>query len=214
MRTTAKLNTATCAALAVSHWLALGLSLGWYYTFTYYGRAGWPMPMPEPVGALLLYYFSVLNIRTEGQAVHWLASFACAGALWPLLVWRVGRVLGHCAVSLPRLSVACASCSLPLWLPAPWMTWVAGQTDHGFSVARMFAVALRRGNVQPWAWLSPMYFALGLASLLALLAVHGFFYRLPPLAALRHLGVAAVAYVLLSALLGAVLGLPLRLALE
>jgi hypothetical protein len=38
---------------AVSLWLGLAFSLGWYYTFTYYGRSGWLMPLPEACGGLL-----------------------------------------------------------------------------------------------------------------------------------------------------------------
>ena len=130
-------------------WLALGFSLGWYYTFTYYGRSGWPMPIPEGCAALILYYFSVLNVSTEIQAVHWIIVFPVAGWLWVSSLDLVDRFFRGEQTPKGHLSLAFALTSLPLSLPGPLISWWAGQTDGGFSGERMVEVALRRGWVHP-----------------------------------------------------------------
>lgn len=82
-------KTLKSAGLAVMCWLALSVSLGWYYTVTYFGAIGWPMPSVETIGALVLYYFSVINAATEIQAVHWLAVFPISGFLWAALLKKI-----------------------------------------------------------------------------------------------------------------------------
>lgn len=72
-------KTAQNSFVALLCWLALAVSLGWYYTVTYFGAVGWPMPSVETLGVLFLYYFSVLNVATEIQAVHWLLVFPLRG---------------------------------------------------------------------------------------------------------------------------------------
>jgi hypothetical protein len=195
-------------------YLGLGFSLGWYYTFTYYGNAGWPMPMPEPCGALLLYYFSVINAATEIQAVHWMVVFPLAGGLWAgVLTWFIRRATSE-PVPFAHVWIACAWAALPLALMGPPFAVMGGWTDDGFVFERMIKVALRRGNRSPDAWLSPLCFALGLvgfaAQFVALRKIHG----LPMLKSVRLYLTAAIAFALVCSVLGAVLSLPLRLIFE
>lgn len=201
------------AAAALACWLLLAVSIGWYYTVTYFGRVGWPMPSVETVGALLLYYFSVLNVDTEIQAVHWLIVFPVAGFVWAAILPRIFR--GSAAPpSVSALAARLALSSLPLSLPMPYMMFAAGQTPGGWQLQRMLDVALRRGNIPVWPWLSPMYFALGVVAF----ALHVWVLRRgfpqPILAQLRHLLLSSVVFVLVVALMGTLASFPLRACLE
>lgn len=209
-----RLRTAWALVAAAVIWLLLGLSLGWYYTFTYYGRAGWPMPMVEPITAILLYYFSVLNVRTEGQAIHWMIVFPASGFLWCACLYAVAQRHGALRVPFARLCMLYALASVPMVLPAPWMSLVAAQTPDGPTLERMIAVALRRGFVSPWPWLSPGYAALAVAGAVLQLALYPRLFTLRGLAAARHLGLSALACVVAACVLGAVLGWPLRWLFE
>lgn len=195
-------------------WLAVAISLGWYYTFTYYGRAGWPIPMPEPCAALVLYYFSVLNVDTEIQAVHWLIVFPLAGLLWSLSLGVTARRLGlkppDWTITFRNLSLA----AIPLALPGPWMAWIAGVRDDQFTWHRMVAVALRRGNVEPWYWLSPMYLALGIAGFAIQIVLYRTLFAGTAQQRWIHYPVAAIVLVVLSSALAALAALPVRLWLE
>lgn len=207
-------SAALKVGLGVAVWLGVGFSMGWYYTFTYYGRAGWPMPVPEVCASLILYYFSVLNVDTEIQAVHWMLVFPAAAGLWVaslrVLAGKMGAKLPPFAGTYLMFSLA----ALPMALPGPWTAWIAAATPDGPTWARMMAVALRRGSVSSWQWLSPMYFGLGLASFgLQVLA----YRRLFPGRAARpwvHYPLSGILLVLASAVTGAVAALPLRALLE
>lgn len=78
-------------AVPVGVWLAVAFSLGWYYKFTYYGRAAWPTPTFETCAALVLYYFSAVNGSTAVQAVHRLAAHPLAAWLWPMALTQTAR---------------------------------------------------------------------------------------------------------------------------
>jgi hypothetical protein len=140
--------------------------------------------------------------------------FPLAGALWAGLLWRLARIGGVEPPALHRVAAAFALAAVPLALPAPWMAWVAGQTDAGFAWDRMIAVALRRGIVPPWGWLSPMYLALGLTALALQLAAYRRLFPCRPLAAARHYLAALVVLVVVSAAGAALVAYPLRLWLE
>jgi len=208
-------------AVAVAVWLAVGFSLGWYYTFTYYGRAGWPMPSPEPCAAILLYYFSVLNVATEFQAIHWMVTFPFAGVLWVASLRLTLRLMKRRDPALPFDSVPFsralsrfAVAAIPLALPGPWMAYLAGRQDEGFTWARMMAVALRRGNLSPWAWLTPLYFGLGLVALVLGLLAYRKTFPVPARMAWRHFPASLVVLTCLSCVIAAVVALPLRLWFE
>lgn len=158
---------------AIALWALLAFSLGWYYTVTYYGARGWPMPTVESLGGLILYYFSVLNVDTRIQAAHWMFVFPLVGVLWVMLLsftapYYAGRNVSF-AWSLSRFAWA----SVPLSLPVPYMVYVAGKAAGPWSMQSVVSVALRRGGVSPWPWLSPLYLALALVAL----GCHVFVYR-------------------------------------
>jgi len=200
--------------LAIVVWLALSISLGWYYTFTYYGRAGWPMPMMEPCLALVLYYFSVLNVDTEIQAIHWVIVFPLAGAVWTCALWLVARRFHARNYPLGRVALLVALTSVPLVLPLPYMTWVAGKTGAGFDARHMLAVALRHDGIPPWPALSPMYFALGLVSMGLQVAVYRRAFSARGKQAWLHFLAAAIAATLGACMVGALAAVPLRAWLE
>lgn len=200
--------------IALLCWLLLASSMGWYYTVTYFGKVGWPMPSVETVGALLLYYFSVLNVDTEIQAVHWLLVFPLAGFLWTcvLLVSRRGV---EPRPSLSRLALLFALASLPLSIPMPYLVWLAGfNFDGSWSFERMLAVALRRGGLEPWWWLSPLYLSFGAVAFGLHLYVYTLAFPLPAGRAARHFLISGVVFVVIVAMAGAFLSFPLRPWLE
>ncbi len=200
--------------LGVALYLALGFSLGWYYTFTYYGRTGIPMPHPESCAAIVLYYFSVLNVDTEVQAVHWMVVFPITGLLWASALNRLAPRFGMSTPSLVNIYLLTAIACIPLAAPGPALALLAGWQDDGFTFDRMIKVALRRGNRLPDPWLTPLYLVLGVAALglqwRLLRACFGQTFG----SAIRHYLVSAIALFLAAAVLGAAISIPLRLALE
>lgn len=200
-------------AVAAVCWLSLAVSVGWYYTVTYFGRVGWPMPSVETVGALLLYYFSVLNVDTEIQAVHWLVVFPFSGFVWAAILTYSFRNSAN-TPSMPALAARLGLASVPLSLPMPYMMFAAGQTANGWQLQRMLDVALRRGNIPVWPWLSPMYFALGVASFALHIWIIRRSFSQPILAQIRHVLISSVAFVLAVALMGTLVSFPLRAWLE
>ncbi len=195
-------------------WLGMGYSLGWYYTFTYYGHAGWPMPLMDACAAIILYYFSVLNVATEIQAVHWMIVFPAAGALWTGAIWYSAPKFGLSRPRLARWVLQVSLGALPIVLAGPPMAAVAAHTESGLSAQRMIDVALRHGFVNPAGWLTPLYFSLGLCGAAWQFAAYrrtfsGSLYR-----SFTHLLTSAVLTVITACVVGAVVGLPLRLALE
>ena len=202
-------------AIATLIWTGVGLSLGWYYTFTYYGRTGVPMPTIEPCAALILYYFSVLNVRTEIQAIHWMIVFPAAGALWAAALRVTARYLRIEAPPFHVVFFALSCAALPLVLPAPWMTWIAGyEESDGFRLSRMLLVALRRDGQAPWPSLTPLYLALGIAALAIQLWLYSRLFRLPLRRALVHYLISAVVLSATAAIVGATAAIPMRLLLE
>lgn len=196
---------------AILIWLAVAFSLGWYYTFTYYGRTGIPMPTLEPCAALVLYYFSVANVRTEIQAVHWMAVFPLAGVMWAVALHYSARALRLNAPRIDVLAIGLACAALPIAVPGPWMAWIAGSTEAGFNFATMLLVALRREEQAPWTWLNPFYLAIGVTSLVLQLIVYQRLFRLPLRQAVKHYPASAVLLSLSASVLGAILSVPMRL---
>lgn len=200
------------AALLI--WLAVAFSLGWYYTFTYYGRAGWPMPFPEAWASILLYYFSVINAETEIQAVHWMLVFPCAGCLWPHLLRATAARLPMARPDVSRLALALALAALPVALPGPLMAILAGQTGDGMAWERMIAVALRRGFVTPGWWLTPLYFGLGALTFALQIRVYRRSFPLSARTAWKHYPAAAIVLAVVSTVLAALASYPLRALFE
>lgn len=200
--------------LSVMLYLALGFSLGWYYTFTYYGRTGIPMPHPESCAAIVLYYFSVLNVDTEIQAIHWMVVFPITGLLWAGALTRLAPRFGMSTPSLVNVYLLTAIACIPLAAPGPVMAILAGWQDDGFTFDRMLKVALRRGNRSPDPWLTPLYLVLGVTALGLQWRLLRACFRQSLGSAIRHYLVSAIALIVAAAVLGASLSIPLRLALE
>ena len=210
---TTRKSTITQILAALLCWMALGFSLGWYYTITYYGRSGWPLPVPEGLGGLILYYFSVQNMPTPWQAVHWMIVFPLAGVVWVALLRMTAPYFGRPCPGLSRSLLLFALVTVPLSLPGPVLAVMAGSTNDGWSATRMISVALRRGGFGvPPAWLSPLYLALAIVVLIGHLAV----YRLLFAAAFRdawpHYLVTAILFVFVVAGMGAIAAMPLAIA--
>jgi len=200
---------------AILLWLLLALSVGWYYTFTYYGRTGIPVPLPEPCAALIVYYFSVVNgASTSFQAAHWVLIFPVAGLLWVGVLhvtapWFGGR-REHFGWAAGRLSRTL----LPVIAPLPVVAWLGGATPGGFSFDRMIDVALRRaGAPAPW-WLTPAYIGLGLAALWWQFKTYRRVYDIYGKKAVYHLLISAVVLALLAVGIGALAAYPLRHAFQ
>ncbi|NIA14352.1 MAG: hypothetical protein GWP08_09735 [Nitrospiraceae bacterium] len=138
-------------------WLGLGFGLGWYYAFTHYDRSWWPMPLPEGAAPLILYYFSVLNVRPELQVVHWLAMFPVAGFLWVWVLTVTAPYYGGRRVDYAYTALRFSVTSLPVALVGPAMAFVAAGGPGGLDWNQMTGVALRQAHVVPWSWLTPLY---------------------------------------------------------
>ena len=192
----------------------MSVSLGWYYTFTYYGRAGWPMPMMEPCLALVLYYFSVLNVVTEIQALHWVLVFPLAGVIWVWALWLLAPRFGARNCSLDKAMLAFALTCLPMVLPLPYMSMVAAQKNGGHDIHHLVLVALRRAWVMPWSWLSPLYFALGLLSMGLQIVTYRKTFSARGKRAWLHYVSAAIAASIVACVIGALVAVPLRAGLE
>lgn len=152
-------------------YLALGSSLGCYYTATYFGRSGWPLPSCEAVSGVLLYYFSVINASTEMQAFHWMAVFVAAGYLWIASLWYASNRMNGARDRFTTLGLPVALATIPISLPIPFMVWWMGSTNDGFSWSRFIAVCLRHAWVHPPIWLNCVYFGLAAIVLATQIAI-------------------------------------------
>jgi hypothetical protein len=195
-------------------YLALGLSLGCYYSATYFGRSGWPLPSCEAISGVLLYYFSVINATTEMQAFHWMAVFVAAGYLWLASLWHTSKRLTGTRDRFTTLGVPVALTTIPMSLPIPFMIWWMGGTNDGFSWSHFVSVCLRHAWVNPPIWLNYVYFGLAVIALAAQIAIirrkWGGNWK-------RFLATIALAFILLLVVVigaGTVLSYPLRAVLE
>jgi len=200
--------------VALLLWLGLGFSLGWYYTFTYYGHAGWPMPMVEVCASIILYYFSVLNVDTEIQAIHWMLVFPAAGALWATEVWHLARHFNRKRPSISQWFLQLSFSAVPIAIAGLAMAVFAGKTDSGFSAQRMMDVALRRGFVDPPDWLSLLYLVLAGLGLAWQVYVYRRNFPGSMFSGLMHTLVAALLTILAACIIGGIISIPMRLILE
>lgn len=199
---------------AVVIWLGVAFSLGWYYTFTWYGRSGWPMPLPEPCASIILYYFSVINASTEIQAVHWMVVFPAAGILWVTVLALTAPFFGGTKTEYAWTVYRFAFTSLPLIAPAPVLMFLAMRTSDGLSFHHMINVALRRGGVTPGVWVTPVYVGLGVACLIWQLFLYVKLFGIKGKKAWQHFLVSLILLVLAAAGLGTLVAFPLRYWLE
>lgn len=90
------------------------------------------------------------------------------------------------------------------------MAYIGGATPMGFDWQRMLDVALRRGNVPPWEWLSPLYLALGFICLGLQLWLHRHMFAEASWRAWIHFLGSATIYVVVACVLGFVMQFPIR----
>ncbi len=199
---------------AIALWLALAFSLGWYYTFTYYGRSGWPMPSMEGCGGIIFYYFSVLNVRAEIQALHWMLAFPLAGILWVMLLSFTAPYFKQRNENLAWSLVQFGLAALPLSLPGPYMAYLAGKANGVWTFHTMLDVAFRRVGGPPFDWLTPLYLGLSAAALLCHVYVYSQVFHLRGKDAWKHFLLTAALFFCAIAGLACILAGPLRYFLE
>ncbi|HPO14751.1 MAG TPA: hypothetical protein PLI09_15020 [Candidatus Hydrogenedentes bacterium] len=199
---------------AIALWLALAFSLGWYYTFTYYGRSGWPMPSMEGCGGLLFYYFSVINVRVELQAVHWMLAFPLGGILWVALLSFTAPYFNQRNQNFAWSLVQFGLASLPLSLPGPYMAYLAGKVHGVWNIHTMAAVALRHDGAPPFDWLTPLYLGLGVAAFVCHLYAYRQVFPLRGNDAWKHFLLTASLYICTIVGLANIVAGPLRYFLE
>jgi hypothetical protein len=149
--------------------LLLGLSLGLYYTITYYGRALLPLPGFVALGAPFMYYVAVdEQYSTVVQAWLWMLVFPLAGLLWRLSLVHVPRLAvlrgGPARVTLGGVSARLWHTCWPLLVPIPFLTWIVGCPSARWSSPDFIAVCLRRQNVGAPAWLTPLMMGLAIVA--------------------------------------------------
>lgn len=199
---------------AILLWGLLGSSLGWYYTITYYGARGWPLPLPESLASLIVYYFSVLNVDTSIQAIHWMVVFPVSGVLWVGVLSLTSPYFDGRRANFSYTLLRFGLASLPLSAPGPFLAYLAGSKGHGFEWSRMVAVALRREGLSTGAWLTPLYVGLAMAALGLQIYYYRVAFDVKGKNAWSHFLTGAVLMTLIAAGLGTLAGIPLRAWLE
>lgn len=196
---------------ATAIWLGLGLSLGWYYTFTWYGRTGWPMPLFEACAALVFYYFSVYeSVSTKVQAVHWMIAFPAMGFLWSAILCATAPYFRGSRPAFGRAALGIASSVIPFVLAAPWLTLVGARTPNGLDWQHMLDVALRHRTIPAWPSLTPTFLVLGFLALACQLWVHRSLFSVTGARAWMHYTLSAIALIALACIAGVLLHVPLE----
>ena len=146
--------------------LALGLSLGLYYTVTYYGRALTPLPGLVALGAPFMYYVAVdERFSTVYQAWLWMACFPVAGVLWRVSLAQAPRLFGQAPLRFRDVTAKLWPCCWPLLVPIPLTAWLVSQPSGHCDWADFIAVCLRQHNVESPPWLPGLWMPLALAAL-------------------------------------------------
>ena len=160
--------------LAAFAWMALGASMGLYYLVTMYSGRGWPLPHPEALASLIIYYFSETPSGAKLQTLQWLLTFPLAGIVWitPLAIsapYFDGR-----RAELPYTIFRFAVATLPLAAVGLWTAYLAGSSSAGFSLRRMVDVSMQRVlPAPPSEYLHWVYVAAAVGSV----GVQVFMYR-------------------------------------
>lgn len=153
-------------ALACALDLALGLSLGLYYTVTYYRRALAPLPGLVALGAPFMYYVAVdERFSTAAQAWLWMACFPAAGVLWRLSLARAPRLFGQAPLRFREVTAKLWPLCWPLVVPMPVAAWLVSRPDGYCDWSGFIAVCLRQHNVASPAWLPWLFMPPALAAL-------------------------------------------------
>jgi len=146
--------------------LALGLSLGLYYTITYYGRALTPLPGAVALGAPFMYYVAVdERFSTVYQAWLWMLCFPVAGLLWRLALAQAPRLFRQTPLRFRDVTARLWHVCWPLLMPIPLTAWLVARPSGHCTWADFIAVCLRQHNVGSPAWLPWLFMPLALAAL-------------------------------------------------
>ena len=146
--------------------LLLGLSLGLYYTITYYGRALLPLPGFVALGAPLMYYVAVdERFSTVYQAWLWMICFPLTGLVWRLTLSFLPRLLRQPGPTFAAVSARLWHVARPLLLPLPLLAWLVASPAGHCAWSDFIAVCLRRHNVADPGWLAPVMMALAVLAL-------------------------------------------------
>lgn len=141
--------------------LALGVSLGLFYNYTYFGRAAVPLPHPTALAGSFFYYIALpQDYDAAAQAVLWVLGFPAAG--WLLLgclaaAARAGRLWSFADLLRSHLLGLA-----PLLLPLPWLAWLHATGPGGVSWQQFLAACLHRSFAVTPPYLNPLF--LGLAA--------------------------------------------------
>ena len=144
--------------------LTMGVSLGCYYNYTFFGRAAGPLPQPVSAGGGVFYYLLVAAGDTQTvQAWLWVACFVVAGWVW------LGSVAAVCRASTGRWPRDTLRASLrgllPVCLPLPYLAWCHAMTPSGPTWHQFVDAALYRSFHDVPSGLTPLYTALALLGL-------------------------------------------------
>lgn len=193
----------------------VGLSLGLYYTCTYFGRVMIPLPGTVALAGAVQYYLVVGEIQdTRVQAWLWVAAFVTTGILWRGILSAIARLFGR-EMGYNRFVLATGLCGIALLVPAPFAAWHIGCGESGFGWDALVAACLRRQFSSVPEWLVPVYALASVGALIwELLVVWRWLRPLPQGRRLLVLLVSAVALLVAITAIGGSAGYVLRTPLD
>lgn len=194
------------ALLAWLFWMLLGIALGCYNRFAWSAGGEWPLPPPEALGARLLAFFWPPVQGLWLTAALWVLAYPLAGLVWTLLLGVTAPYFGPKNEDLAGSASRLALASVPLWLPLPYLLYLAGGSGGSWQLGGVTAVLLGRAGAPTWPYVNWVYLALGIAALVWHIFAYARTFRLPFNAAWKHWAVCLVLYGLVLVGLSVVLG--------
>jgi hypothetical protein len=143
-----------------------------------------------------------------------MAVFPIAGILWISTLTVTAPFFGGRRIEYSWAVLRFSVTSLPLAAPGPLMAYLAGGgLAGGFSLGHMIDVALRRGNIEPWFWLTALYLGLGGAALIWQILLYVKVFDIHGQKAWQHYLVSAILLIMLASGLSTLASLGLGAAL-
>ncbi len=192
--------------LASLFWIVLGLGLGMYNRFAWEVGGEWPLPPVEALGGRMLAFFWPPVSGDWIRAALWLLAFPLAGVVWTLLLGLSAPYFGIRNDDLGGSASRLALASLPLWLPLPYLLYLAGGARGGWQFGTVAAVGLGRTPAPAWAHVNWVFLALALLAFAWHIFTYAKVFRLPFRTAWKHWLVVLTLYGLLLVGLSVVLG--------
>ena len=140
------------------------------------------------------------------RAVLWVLAFPLAGVVWTLLLGVTAPYFGQRNEDLPGSASRLALASLPLWLPLPYLVYLAASAGQGWDTGAAVAVALGQSAPPAWPHVKWVYLGLGVLALLWHCYTYARLFQMPFRAAWRHWAVCLLLYGLVLVGLSLVLG--------